>query len=73
MFRRKFWVSLILSTPVLLYSEMIQMWLEYTAPAFPGSTWIGPLFAVIVFAYGGWPFIDMAVPELRNRKPGMMT
>jgi P-type Cu2+ transporter len=73
MFRRKFWVSLILSIPVLVYSEMLQMWLGYTAPAFPGSGWIGPVFAVIVFFYGGWPFIDMAVPELRNRKPGMMT
>jgi P-type Cu2+ transporter len=73
MFRRKFWVSLILSIPVLVYSEMLQMWLGYTAPAFPGSAWIGPVFAVIVFFYGGWPFIDMALPELRNRKPGMMT
>jgi Cu2+-exporting ATPase len=73
MFRRKFWVSLLLSIPVLVYSEMIQMWLGYTAPAFPGSEWIGPLFAVIVFFYGGWPFIQMAVPEVRNRKPGMMT
>jgi P-type Cu2+ transporter len=73
MFRRKFWVSLILSIPVLVYSEMLQMWLGYTAPAFPGSAWIGPVFAVIVFFYGGWPFIDMAVPELRSRKPGMMT
>jgi Cu2+-exporting ATPase len=73
MFRRKFWVSLVLSIPVLFYSEMIQMWLGYTAPTFPGSEWIGPLFAVIVFVYGGWPFIEMAVPELRQRKPGMMT
>jgi Cu2+-exporting ATPase len=73
MFRRKFWVSLLLSIPVLVYSEMLQMWLGYTAPAFPGSGWIGPIFAVIVFFYGGWPFIEMAVPEVRNRKPGMMT
>ncbi|MBX2997993.1 MAG: copper-translocating P-type ATPase [Caldilineaceae bacterium] len=73
MFRRKFWISLILSIPVLVYSEMLQMWLGYTAPVFPGSGWIGPIFAVIVFFYGGWPFIDMALPELRNRKPGMMT
>ena len=73
MFRRKFWVSLVLSVPVLLYSEMLQMWLGYSAPSFPGSMWIGPIFAVIVFVYGGWPFIDMAIPEIRNRKPGMMT
>ena len=42
-------------------------------PAFPGSQWIAPLFSVIVFVYGGLPFLQMAVPELRNRQPGMMT
>ena len=42
-------------------------------PAFPGSQWIAPLFSVIVFLYGGVPFLQMAVPELRNRQPGMMT
>ncbi|MBI1296229.1 copper-translocating P-type ATPase [bacterium] len=73
MFRRKFWVSLVLSVPVLIYSEMIQSWLGYTPPPFPGSTWIGPIFAVVVFVYGGWPFLKMAIPEVRNRKPGMMT
>jgi Cu2+-exporting ATPase len=73
MFRRKFWVSLALSVPVLVYSDMLQMWLGYTPPTFLGSAWIGPLFAVIVFVYGGWPFIDMAMPELRQRQPGMMT
>lgn len=73
MFRRKFWVSLVLSIPVLLYSEMLQSWLGFTVPTFPGSQWIGPLFAIVIFFYGGWPFIDMAIPELRNRQPGMMT
>lgn len=73
MFRRKFWVSLLLSIPVLLYSEMIQMWLGYTPPVFPFSGWVGPIFALIVFAYGGWPFIEMAAPEIRQRTPGMMT
>ncbi|MGE5252250.1 MAG: copper-translocating P-type ATPase [Bacteroidota bacterium] len=72
LFRRRFWVSLLLSIPVLLYTPMLQEWFGFTMPAFPGSQWIAPLFAVIVFAYGGVPFIQMAVPELRNRKPGMM-
>ncbi|OUC09377.1 hypothetical protein RY27_03230, partial [Litorilinea aerophila] len=62
MFRRKFWVSLVLSIPVLLYSEMLQSWLGFTVPTFPGSQWIGPLFAIVIFFYGGWPFIDMAIP-----------
>jgi Cu2+-exporting ATPase len=73
MFRRRFWVSLLLSVPVLLYSEMLQMLLGFSMPAFTGSDWIEPLFALIVFAYGGIPFLQMAVPELRNRQPGMMT
>jgi P-type Cu2+ transporter len=73
MFRRKFWVSLVLSIPVLLFSQGLQMLLGYTLPAFPGSTWIAPLFSVIVFFYGGLPFLQMAVPELKNRQPGMMT
>jgi Cu2+-exporting ATPase len=73
MFRNRFWVSLLLSIPVLLYSEMLQMWLGFSMPTFPGSQWIGPIFAVIIFIYGGLPFLDMAVPELKNRQPGMMT
>ncbi len=73
MFRRRFWVSLILSIPVLVYSEPLQSWLGYSAPPFPGSGWITPVFSVIVFAYGGVPFLQMAAPELRNRRPGMMT
>jgi Cu2+-exporting ATPase len=73
MFRRRFWVSLVLSIPVLLFSPMIQGWLGFSIPPFPGSEWIGPFFAVIVFLYGGVPFLQMAVPELRNRQPGMMT
>ena len=73
MFRRRFFVSTLLSIPVLLYSETLQEWLEFTVPAFPGSEWINPVFAVIVFVYGGIPFLKMAVPELQDRAPGMMT
>jgi Cu2+-exporting ATPase len=73
MFRRRFWISLVLSIPVLVFSPTLQDWLGYTVPDFPGSVWITPVVAVIVFLYGGIPFLRMAVPELRNRKPGMMT
>ena len=45
----------------------------FTLPTFYASEWIVPLFAVIVFLYGGLPFLRMAVPELQNRQPGMMT
>jgi Cu2+-exporting ATPase len=73
MFRRRFWVCLVLSVPVLIYSPAIQGWFGFTPPPFPGSSVIAPLFSVVVFGYGGLPFLRMAVPELRNRKPGMMT
>lgn len=73
LFRKKFWISLLLSIPVLVFSPSIQSWLGYSAPGFPGSNWITPVFSVIVFLYGGLPFLKMAVPELKNRKPGMMT
>jgi Cu2+-exporting ATPase len=73
MFRNRFWVSLLLSIPVLIYSESIQGWLGYTAPDFPGSQWIVPLFSTIIFLYGGLPFLRMSMGELRRRQPGMMT
>lgn len=73
MFRTRFWGSLLLSIPVLAFSPMIQEWLGFRIPSFTGSQWIPFGFALIVFAYGGIPFIKMAVPEIRNREPGMMT
>lgn len=73
MFRNRFWVSLILTIPVLLFSPMIQEWFGFSMPEFTGSNLIGPGFAIIIFLYGGVPFLQMAVPEIQNRKPGMMT
>ncbi|MGE5139575.1 MAG: copper-translocating P-type ATPase, partial [Rudaea sp.] len=72
-FRARFWGSLVLSLPVLVFSPPIQAWLGFRIPSFPGSDWIPFVFALIIFAYGGVPFIQMALPELRNREPGMMT
>ncbi len=73
LFRRRFWGSLLLTLPVLLYSHEIQSWFGFRAPAFPGSQWVPLIFSIIIFIYGGIPFLRMAVPELRNRQPGMMT
>ncbi len=73
MFRQRFWVNLLLTVPVLLFSPMLQQWLGFGIPEFPGSRWIGPAFALAIFFYGGLPFLKMAGPELRNRRPGMMT
>ena len=52
------WGCLLLTLPVLLYSHMLQTWFGFRAPTFPGSAWVGPLFAVIIFIYGGVPFLQ---------------
>ncbi len=72
MFRDRFWVCFGLTIPVLVFSQPIQAWLGYTAPEFPGSNWITPILAVVIFAYGGLPFLRMASSELRRQQPGMM-
>jgi P-type Cu2+ transporter len=72
MFRGRFWASLALSVPVVLYSEMIQMWLGFTAPQFPGSAWVAPILGTFVFAWGGWPFLKGGFDEARSKQPGMM-
>ncbi|HSL57685.1 MAG TPA: heavy metal translocating P-type ATPase [Acidimicrobiales bacterium] len=71
-FRRRFWWSLVLTVPVVVWSEMVQDWLGYTAPSFPGSDWIGPVLGTVLFVYGGRPFLVGAVHEARSRQPGMM-
>ncbi len=73
MFRTRFWWSLILSIPVLVFSPLLQRLLNFSTPDFPGSSWIPFVFSLIIFGYGGIPFLKMAVPEIQNRKPGMMT
>jgi Cu2+-exporting ATPase len=73
MFRNKFWVCLIISIPVLLWDPMIQQWLKYQLPSFPGSNFIPAVFGTIVFIYGGWVFLQGAYQELAHKTPGMMT
>ncbi len=72
MFRNRFWICLALSIPVILFSPFIQETIGFSMPTFPVSAWITPVFAIIIFLYGGLPFLKMAVPEVRNRRPGMM-
>jgi P-type Cu2+ transporter len=71
-FRDRFWLSVLLSVPVIVYSDMIQSWLGYTPPQFPGSRWVAPLLGTLVFFYGGWPFLQGGIEETRARRPGMM-
>jgi Cu2+-exporting ATPase len=73
MFRDRFWISLALTIPTLVWGHMLQMALGYTAPRFPGSQWIAPVLGIAVFLYGGRVFIEGALGELRARLPGMMT
>ncbi len=73
MFRDKFWLSLALTIPVLIFSADPQHWLGYTAPTFPGAAFIPAILGTIVFFYGGLVFIRAAIPEIQSRQPGMMT
>jgi P-type Cu2+ transporter len=71
-FRDRFWWSLALTVPIVAYSEMVQEWLGFTPPQFPGSQWVAPVLGTIVFLYGGRPFLEGGLAELRSRQPGMM-
>ncbi|MDF9278385.1 heavy metal translocating P-type ATPase [Arthrobacter sp. EH-1B-1] len=72
MFKNRFWISLILTVPVVLFSHMFAMIVGYTPPEFPGSMWISPILGTIIFIYGGAPFLKGGLTELKSRQPGMM-
>ena len=72
MFRDRFWLSVLLTAPILFWSETVQDWLGYAAPSFPLADRIPAIFGLIVFAYGGAPFLKGGVAEVRDRAPGMM-
>jgi Cu2+-exporting ATPase len=72
MFRDRFWLTVVLTVPVVVFSEMFQRLLGYSAPTFPGSDWVSPVLGTAIFIYGGWPFLTGAVSEARSRQPGMM-
>jgi len=73
-FRRRFWISLALTVPVLALAPMIQRLLGLGETlAFPGDAYLQMGLATVVFFYGGWPFLKGLVQELRQRQPGMMT
>jgi len=73
MFRDRFWLSLVLTIPVVYWSAHIQELLGYRALEFPGSAWLPALFSTVTFGYGGWVFVKGAARELKARLPGMMT
>jgi len=73
MFRNKFWFTLLLTIPTLVWGEMIPRVLRFTPPAVPYARWIPVVFGTAVFFYGGWVFLQGARSELADRQPGMMT
>jgi P-type Cu2+ transporter len=72
-FRRKFWLSAILTVPTMLFSPGLQEILGLSGPRFPGSQYIPAIFGIAIFLYGGLVFLRGAVAELRAKQPGMMT
>lgn len=73
-FKKRFWISLLLTVPVLFLSPMIRQFLHLEEVlAFRGDIYVLFLLSSLIFFYGGWPFLKGLVNELSNRKPGMMT
>ncbi len=73
-FKRRFWVCLVLTAPVLALAPMMQTWLGLRETLdFPGDSYVQFVFASVLFFYGGWPFLAGIVGELRKKQPGMMT
>jgi len=71
MFRRRFWLCLLLTVPLAVTSHMVMDWFGYDLD-FPGMALIGPVLGSVVFVWGGWPFLNGGLAELRARQPGMM-
>lgn len=73
-FRKRFWISLVLTLPILVLSPMLLELLGlHNAISFSGDTYVLFGFASAVFWYGGWPFLKGLYTELTSRQPGMMT
>ncbi len=72
MFRDRFWLSLLLTVPILIWSETVQGWFNYSAPTFLLADRIPAIFGTVVFLYGGLPFLKGGLREIRDRQPGMM-
>lgn len=71
MFRRRFWLCLVLTAPLVVTSRMVMDWFGYEL-SFPGIVWIAPVLGSVVFLWGGWPFLAGGAQEVHDRRPGMM-
>ena len=72
-FLKKFWVVLVLTVPIILYSDLPEALVGWSAPTFAGSPYLQLVLGSIVFFYGGLVFLRGALSELKARLPGMMT
>ncbi len=73
-FRRRFWISLVLSIPVIILSPMLQELVGLReAMQFAGDGYVSAAISTVIFFYGGWPFLKGLYEEVSNRQPGMMT
>jgi len=73
-FRKRFWISLVLTLPILVLSPMLQTLAGLReAIRFPGDIYVLFGLSSAVFWYGGWPFLKGLFKELKSRRPGMMT
>lgn len=70
-FKKRFWISLVLGVPISILSHMLQMLFGYEID-FAGDSLILFILSTIIFFYGGKPFLQGALDELKNRAPGMM-
>lgn len=71
-FKKRFWVVLVLTVPIMMLSPMIQHWLGLHL-SFKGSSYVLFALSTVVFLYGGYPFFTGLISELKKRTPGMMT
>ena len=71
-FKKRFYIVLVLTVPIMALSPMIQHWLKVNW-SFPGSNYLLLVLSSIVFFYGGWPFLKGLVDEVKSRALGMMT
>ena len=71
-FKRRLFVSLLITVPVLALSPMIQTFFGFDL-VFPGSFYLLFALSSLVYFYGGWPFLTGLKRELSEREPGMMT
>jgi len=73
-FRRRFWVSLVLTLPIVALAPLIQQFLGLTETiSFAGQSYVLFGFSTAVFLYGGWPFLKGLADEIGDLQPGMMT